>query len=294
MSADEVSEPGRIASDDSLFQGTAVAILAAEHTVVSWNPRAERLTGYSLERLKAIGWAQLFEPMEPMQQMLEKVQAGVSTLSAGLQLRRNDGTLLLVDVECSPLRSVDAVETWVVVAMREATPAQEHQHDAARLSLLGCLAGFLSHEIRNPLNAIFLHLDIVDEELRQPTLGDRTQAEQSLATMKVEVVRLHDLMQDYLSLARLSDLQFEPEDVRMFLEAVAREVRDQLAARGILFHLEGLDGLGEVALHKSTPTSSLSERGAASGGDDVARWEPDIAQLADTLACALRRSSYPG
>ena len=136
--------------------------------------------------------------------------------------------------------------------MREVSPVQDYQRDAARLRLLGRLADALSHEIRNPLNAIFLHLDIVDEELRRPTPGDRTQVEQSLATVKGEVVRLHALMQDYLSLARLSDLQLDPEDVGMFLEAVARDVREQLAARGILFQLEGLEGLGEVAIHKPT------------------------------------------
>jgi signal transduction histidine kinase len=38
----------------------------------------------------------------------------------------------------------------------------------------------------------------------------------------------------------------------MFLEAVAREARDRLAERGIGLHLEGLDGLREVSIHKPT------------------------------------------
>ncbi len=190
--------------------------------------------------------------MQAIQLMLEKTLAGVSAVSIRLQLRRDDGTLLLVDVEGSPLCALDDVETSVVVALREVPLVQEYQHGEARWRFLGRLAGSLSHEIRNPLNAVFLHLDIVEEELRQPTPDNRTQVEQSLAIIKGEVIRLHDLMQDYFSLARLSDFQREPEDVRMFLEAVAREVRDQLAARGIRFHLEGLDDLGEVALHKST------------------------------------------
>jgi signal transduction histidine kinase len=187
-----------------------------------------------------------------MQRMLNEAQAAVSSVSAPLRLERNDARLLVVDVECSPLGSIDRVETWIAVVMREVAPVQDYQRSEVRLRLLGCLASSLSHEIRNPLNAIFLHLDIVDEELHRPTPNDRTQVVQSLATIKGEVIRLHDLIQDYLFLARLSDLQLEPEDGRMFLEAVARDVRDQLAARGIFFQLEGLEGLGEVALHKST------------------------------------------
>ena len=126
-----------------------------------------------------------------------------------------------------------------------------------RLNVLGRLAGSLSHEIRNPLNAIFLHLDIAEEELRQPTPGDRGQIEQSLAIVKEEVVRLHNLMEDYLSLARLSHLQCSPDHVRLLLEAVIREVQHQLQAHGISLHTEGLEDLGEIVLHKSTLQRAL-------------------------------------
>lgn len=123
---------------------------------------------------------------------------------------------------------------------------------ARRMSLLGRLAGSLSHEMRNPLNAIFLHLEIVEEELPHTALQDRSQINQSLAIVRGEVSRLYDLMQDYLALARLSDFSRQPEDVRMLLEAVAHEVRAALATRGILLQIESLENLGEVAIHKPT------------------------------------------
>ena len=89
-----------------------------------------------------------------------------------------------------------------------------------RWEVLGHLASSLSHEIRNPLNAIFLHLDVAEEELHQSTPGDRSQIEHSLAIVKEEVVRLHNLMEDYLSLARLSHLQCSPDDMRLLLDTV--------------------------------------------------------------------------
>jgi signal transduction histidine kinase len=126
-----------------------------------------------------------------------------------------------------------------------------------RLNVLWHLAGPLSHEIRNPLNAIFLHLDIVDEELRQPTPGDRGQIGHSLAIVKEEIIRLHNLMEDYLSLARLSHLQRAPDDVRLLLEGVIGEVRDQLQAHRIGLRMEGLEDLGELAFHKPTLQRAL-------------------------------------
>ena len=120
-----------------------------------------------------------------------------------------------------------------------------------RLALLGRLAGFLSHEIRNPLNAIFLHLDIVEEEICQLRPADRLQMEQSLTTIKGEVTRLHDLMQEYLALARLTDGAREPEDIRLMLETVARDAREALAAKAMV-RLECAEALGEMAIHKPT------------------------------------------
>jgi signal transduction histidine kinase len=109
----------------------------------------------------------------------------------------------------------------------------------------------LSHEIRNPMNAIFLHTDIMEEEVRQPTPGDSTQVMQSLATIKAEVTRLHALIQDYLFLARLSDFQRVPVDLGALLEDLVYEMRPQCMSRGVTLVHSGLDDLGRVALHQS-------------------------------------------
>jgi signal transduction histidine kinase len=146
------------------------------------------------------------------------------------------------------------------MSTHEASKAEQMTPDnllSRRLDVLGRLAGPLSHEIRNPLNAIFLHLDVAEEELRQPTPDDHSQIEHSLAIVKEEVVRLHNLVEDYLSLARLSQLQCSPEDVRLLLEAVMRELQDQLQARTISIRTAGLEDLGEVALHKPTLQRAL-------------------------------------
>jgi signal transduction histidine kinase len=56
-------------------------------------------------------------------------------------------------------------------------PPRHDQRQQARLALLSRIAGSLSHEICNPLNAIFLHTDVLEEELHQLTPGNRAQIE---------------------------------------------------------------------------------------------------------------------
>jgi signal transduction histidine kinase len=121
-----------------------------------------------------------------------------------------------------------------------------------RSALLGDIAGKIVHEIRNPLNAIFLHADVVQGELQCPTLDSRTQMMESLTDIRMEVKRLYDIMQDYLTLARLAVVQYEPEDMGNFLRECGRVMQEQARTRGVMLHLQGLARLGSVSLHKGT------------------------------------------
>jgi signal transduction histidine kinase len=121
-----------------------------------------------------------------------------------------------------------------------------------RSALLGDIAGKIVHEIRNPLNAIFLHADVVQGELQCPTLDSRTQMLESLTDIRMEVRRLYDIMQDYLALARLAVVQYEPEDMGDFLRECGRVMQEQARTRGVMLHLQGLARLGSVSLHKGT------------------------------------------
>jgi signal transduction histidine kinase len=127
-----------------------------------------------------------------------------------------------------------------------AEPAPE----AEPLAVLGQLAGPLTHELHNPLNAIFLHLDVLEEELHRPTPQYHAQMAESLAEIKAEVNRLHNLIQDYLLLARLGHLQREPIDLGALVEAFALERQEHFETRHILLHLEDLGALGQVVLQR--------------------------------------------
>jgi PAS domain S-box-containing protein len=251
MSTDEVTEKAGLTPENLSPLDAAIAILAADHAVLSWNHRVESLTGYTLEALSSLDLIGIFEPVEIMHQTLLRMHAGEVPVSEQLQLRTADGRRLPVEVQCIPLRSLDCSAARLVLVICEVAPSQAWWHDATNLPLLGRLAGALSHEIRNPMNAIFLHTDIVEEEVRQPTPGDSTQIMPSLATIKAEATRLHALIQDYLFLARLSDIQRAPLDLRALVQDVVHEIHPQCVVRGVTLVLSGVGDLGEVALHQS-------------------------------------------
>ena len=232
-----------------------VATLTESGAVVSWNPRAASLTGYTLLEINTLGLAQVFDQPLVVEHLIREAQAGTPPLGTRLLLKRADGRGVPVDVRCSPLRHLEGKPGRVVMVMRDLSDLeilQDRLLQSERLSLLGRLAGALSHEIRNPLAAIFLHADILEDELQQPRSGDRAQLLRSLAAIKEEVARLHDLAQQYLSLARLPELRCEPVDLGAYLKAFCQEMQERLEARGICLCLEGLGNVGRVALHQNS------------------------------------------
>jgi two-component system CheB/CheR fusion protein len=147
------------------------------------------------------------------------------------------------------------VQERTAALRREMTARQRLEHEAQRVqhfALLGRLAAGVSHDIRNPLGAIFLHVDLLEEELRQPSSASETAMAEALAEIKTQLARLDDLVQDYLSLVRVAAIQQTPVDLGRLVTELAQEMSPALAAHGITLQLEALDQLGMVALHAHT------------------------------------------
>jgi len=150
---------------------------------------------------------------------------------------------------CADLyRKTAALQREMAERQRLEREAQRAQHFA----LLGRLAAGVSHEIRNPLAALFLHVDLLEEELQQPTPESAAQVTEVLAEIRMNLARLEDLVQDYLTLVRTSQLERTPQDLGAALHAWAAEWQHLAMSQGVLLRLEGLEDLGTVALHAST------------------------------------------
>lgn len=78
-----------------------------------------------------------------------------------------------------------------------------------RLAAVGKMAAQVTHEVRNPLSSLALNVELLEEEL-----GEREgEASVLLTAVKLEVERLTQLTEKYLSLARRSHPDFQIEDL---------------------------------------------------------------------------------
>jgi PAS domain S-box-containing protein len=229
-----------------------VAILGSDAAISSWNPQAMEMTGYTLEQVSQLGLSSIFEPPEVMQHILYKGNAGVPTPSEYLQLRRADGHLCPVVVQCAPQRQLRQSPCHLVLVFRTIDVHLENLRQGEHLMVMGRFASSLSHEIRNQLNAVMLHTDVLSDTLDDVPAETQQLLAESVVDIRHEISRLHELVENFLSLARLTRLELVPVMLATFIEALNEEIEPLLLSHGIRLQ-QCLDtDLGEVRLHTNT------------------------------------------
>jgi signal transduction histidine kinase len=157
--------------------------------------------------------------------------------------------------------SVAAELRDTVAVLREVDRALHQHRDILRrahhFATLGRLAAGLSHEIRNPLGALFLHIDLLEEEFRDPSPESATLISQIFSDIRTALTRLDELVQDYLSLVRVGTIELGVEDVGAAVQAWTAEMQSRAAQQGVIMQLAGHATVGPLAFHASTLRRAL-------------------------------------
>jgi signal transduction histidine kinase len=152
------------------------------------------------------------------------------------------------------------VQEQTAARRREMAERQRLEHESHRVqhfALLGRLAAGVSHDLRNPLGALLLQVDLLDEELRAPSTASATEITAALAEIKTQLAPVDALIQDYLALVRVAAMQLAPGHLGRLVTQLAQEMAPALAAHGITLRLEALAQRGMVALHAQTLQRAL-------------------------------------
>jgi two-component system, NtrC family, sensor kinase len=103
-----------------------------------------------------------------------------------------------------------------------------------RLAAIGKMAAQVTHEVRNPLSSLALNVELLEEEL-----GDRDgEASVLLTAVKLEVERLTQLTEKYLSLARRSRPDFQEEDLGAVVSEAVTSAQPELKQHQIRCQLD--------------------------------------------------------
>lgn len=96
---------------------------------------------------------------------------------------------------------------------------------------LGSLAAGLHHEIKNPLTALSLHVQLMEEELLRTEASDSIL--EMLSVVKTEVARVGGVLEGFRDFASVGQLNSSPIDLVEIIERQAKLIRPQAQGQNV-------------------------------------------------------------
>lgn len=109
--------------------------------------------------------------------------------------------------------------------------------------LLSRLLARLAHEIRNPLSSLTIHVQLLEEDMAQSSPALMAKAAGRFEIIRSELLRLENLMRQFLSLAAPSAVNLQTIDVAETAGYVCELLRPEAATRGIDLVMSVQEGL---------------------------------------------------
>jgi two-component system, NtrC family, sensor kinase len=149
-----------------------------------------------------------------------------------------------------------------------------------RLAAIGKMAAHVTHEIRNPLSAMGLNVELLTEELAalgETDAPERAEVRSLLAAIQREVQRLEHLSEEYLRVARLPQPRMEADDVAAAVREIVAFARPEIEREGCTVELHVADPLppalfDEAQLRQALLNLLRNAREAMPGGGPIDVW----------------------
>lgn len=139
---------------------------------------------------------------------------------------------LCLQLTCYPVEQEDGGLSSVVFVLRDVTAARRaeiQQRQAERIASLATLTAGIAHELKNPLNSLQIHAQLVNRMIDSVREGEQTveldRLEGSLHAILEETRRMARIVDDFLGAVRPTD----PQKAEVQLKRLIEEVSDSFA-----------------------------------------------------------------
>jgi signal transduction histidine kinase len=113
------------------------------------------------------------------------------------------------------------------------SPEEVNRRLLAAYTEIAKLAGGLAHEIKNPLSTIRLNMELLAEDFVEAESARDRRVYAKIKLVERECDRLQNLLDDFLTFAKLRTLRLEPIDLNAELERVLEFFRPKTDACGV-------------------------------------------------------------
>ncbi len=132
---------------------------------------------------------------------------------------------------------VERLNAEVTGTLNQLRAAQQELLVAERMATVGRLSLKVAHEIRNPIAAIELNAEMVQDIVKIHPGADMEDATGLVAAIRDQVNTLDALTEEYLAFARFPKTHFEDESINQLVEELAAFVRPVATRQGLTIHV---------------------------------------------------------
>jgi signal transduction histidine kinase len=132
---------------------------------------------------------------------------------------------------------VERLNTDLAGTLTRLQTAQRELLVAERMATVGRLSLKIAHEVRNPIAAIELNAELLQDIVRGREGRDMDEANGLVAAIRDQVTTLDALTEEYLAFARFPKPHFESESINHLLEELAAFVRPVASRQGLTIHV---------------------------------------------------------
>ena len=223
---------------DTVLQSVQEGVMAVspDGNLEYANRTAEEMLGFDLARQRSrpverflpdVDWAALAAPAP---------DGGARLETAEIEVFRPARRVL--SVRAFPLEGGEGS----VAVLRDVTREREDAREAMeseRMQAVRLLAASLAHEIGNPLNALGIHLQLLERAVKKlPSAEDRAELGEFTAVARDEIARLDGILSEFLNALRNGAPNLEKCDALAVLEKSLRVLRADVRERAIRIEVD--------------------------------------------------------
>ena len=174
----------------------------------------------------------VLRPMHVIRSSLSRLGRG--DLGATLELRDDEEFRELGDV-------FDHLTAQLRAAAPEGLKPAQLSELSRRIAMIGRLTAGVAHEMKNPLNAMTIHLELLKQKL-----AAGKPAETHVEVIAQEIRRLDQRIQGFLKFVRPDEVKFGPVAIASLLSAVLDSVQPEAQPAGVTLNRGCTDGTLQV------------------------------------------------
>lgn len=213
-----------------------VLVVSPDGNLEYANRTAEEMLGFELSRQRSrpverflpdVDWAALADP-EP--------DGGARLSTAEIEVFRPQRRVL--SLRAFPLEGGEGAVAMLRDVTREREDAQAAL-ESERMQAVRMLAASLAHEIGNPLNALGIHLQLLERSVKKlPDAADRAELGDCVRVARDEIARLDGILSEFLNALRNGAPNLERCDVLAVLEKSLQVLRADVQERAIRIEVD--------------------------------------------------------